>query len=81
MNGTVETIREALPITGRTIVDITTDDWDDVCAEFPDPEDRISRVYVHLDDGSTCSFVIGDGNLAFSFDGYPEDHPFSESAE
>lgn len=74
---TVETIREALPITGRLIVEITTDDWDDVVSKYPNPADRISRVYLHLDNGSTASFVIGEGRLAFSYDGFDPEHPFS----
>lgn len=75
---TVETIREGLPITGRKIVDLTTDDWDEVVAKYSNPSDRISRCYLHFEDGSTASFVIGDGDLAFSYDGFPEDHPFSQ---
>jgi hypothetical protein len=68
----VTSIREALPITGRRIVEITTTDFE--------PGMEESRVYLHLDDGSTVSFAIGDGNLGFSYDGFPDGHPFLEDA-
>ena len=74
---TVSSIREALPIVGRTILEITTDDWEEVRVRYPHVENRQSRIYLHLDDGTTASFAIGDGDLAFSYDGYTEDHPFS----
>lgn len=76
----VGSIREALPITGRTILEVTCTDWDETVTQYPDPKDRISRVYLHFDDGSTASFVIGQGNLAFSYDGFPDGHPFEESS-
>lgn len=74
----VATIREALPVIGRMVVEITCDDHDEIAEKFPNPADRISRIYLHFDDGSTASFVVGEGDLAFCFDGYPEGHPFTE---
>lgn len=73
---TVSSIREALPIIGRTVLEITTDDWKEVQAKYPHIESRQSRIYLHFDDFTTVSFVIGEGDLCFSYDGFPEDHPF-----
>lgn len=73
----VSSIREALPIIGRTILEITTDDWEEVRAKYPCIENRQSRIYLHFDDGTTASFVIGNGDLCFSYDGFPDEHPFS----
>jgi hypothetical protein len=73
---TVSSIRDALPITGRTIVEITTDDWDEIKEKYPHIEERQSRIYLHFDDGSTASFCIGEGDKAFSYDNFPDGHPF-----
>ncbi len=77
----VASIREALPITGRKIIEITCTDHEEVVEMYPNPADRRSRIYLHFDDGSTASFVIGEGDLAFSYDGFPDDHPFSAGGE
>ena len=77
----ISSIREALPIVGRTILEITTDDWDEVKAKYPDISERQSRIYLHFDDGSTASFCIGEGDKAFSYDGFPDGHPFIEGAD
>lgn len=71
----VDSIREALPLIGRTVLEITSDDFD------PSHKVDVSRIYLHFDDGSTASFPVGENELAFSFDGYPEDHPFSTEDE
>jgi hypothetical protein len=78
---TLSSIRDALPITGRTILEVTCTDWEEVVARYPNPDDRKSRIYLHFDDGSTASFVVGEGDLAFSYDGYAEDHPFEQDAD
>jgi hypothetical protein len=70
-DGAYDSIREALPITGRQVADVTCDDWEDVCAEYPRPEDRVTRVYVHFDDGSTLTFHTTEA-LEFAYDGYEE---------
>ena len=38
-------------------------------------------IYLHLDDGSTVSFVIGEGDKAFSYDGFNDKHPFMEEED
>jgi hypothetical protein len=78
MANSVQSIREALPVTGRIILEVTATDWEDVVAEQPDPATRISRIYLHFDDGSTASFAVGDGDLAFSYDNFPDGHPFRQ---
>jgi hypothetical protein len=70
-DGHYDSIREALPITGKSVVDVTCDDWSDVCAEFPEPADRITHVYVHFSDGSTLSFLTSEA-IGFSYDDYPD---------
>lgn len=77
----VSSIREALPITGRTIVEVTTDDWSEVQKKYPDIKERQSRIYLHFDDGSTASFRIGGGDNGFSYNRYPDGHPFIEGAD
>lgn len=64
---TYESIREALPIIGKRVVEVTCDDWDDIVAAEPDPELRVSKIYVHFDDGSTLAFELGSG---FHYDGF-----------
>jgi hypothetical protein len=71
---TWDTIREALPIVGKKIVEITADDWDDVVAEQPDVETRVSQIYLHLDDGSTVGFFVTE-HRGFTYDGYKEGEP------
>ena len=55
-----ESIREALPVVGRTILEVTCDDWDEVKAKQPNHEFRVSQVYLHLDDGSTIALTVGN---------------------
>jgi hypothetical protein len=76
MDVSIKSIRDALPIVGRTILEVTCTDHAEDVANYPNPADRKSRIFLHLDDGSTASFVVGQDELAFSYDGYAEDHPF-----
>lgn len=64
-------IRDALPITGKRVVEVTCEDWEDVCARYSNPEDRVSEVYVHFEDGSTLTFLVTE-ERGFRYDGYPE---------
>lgn len=66
----VATIRDALPVIGRTILGITQDDF-----EGPIPPDQLTSVYLHLDDGSTITMQVSQ-EVGFSYDGYPDGHPF-----
>lgn len=66
------TIRDALPVSGKAVVDVTCDDWEEICREYPNPEDReVTKVYVHFDDGSTLTFHCSE-NVGFLYDGHPE---------
>lgn len=67
-----ETIREALPIAGKKILEVTCDDWDEVKADQPDPDSRVSKIYLHLDDGSTVGFFVTQ-DRGFTYDGYKEE--------
>jgi hypothetical protein len=71
-DGSFETrdIRDFLgPLIGKTILDVTTDDWDEVCAEYPNPEDRESNVYLHLSDGTTAAFrVLGAAGFGYPWE-------------
>ena len=71
MNETYPNIREALPITGKTIADVTCDDWEDIVREQPDPKTRRSMVYLHFTDGATLGFSVTQDH-GFHFDGYDE---------
>src|SRR4051812_47302817 len=62
------TIREALPIVGRRVIEVTCEDWDDLCREQPNVEQRVTPVYVHFDDGSTLTFVTNQRS-GFWYDG------------
>jgi hypothetical protein len=77
----VDSIREALPITGRTILEVTCTDHAEDILKYPNPDERKGRIFLHLDDGSTASFVVGEGDLGFSYDGYPENHPFVQDSD
>jgi hypothetical protein len=69
-----ESIREALPIVGKRVVEVTCDDWEEVCEQHPEPEERASNVYVHFDDGSTLTIVLTPEtpSSGFSYDGFEE---------
>lgn len=54
---------------GKTILDVTTDDWDEVCEEYPNPADRESFVYLHLSDGTTAAFAtLGNAGFCYPFE-------------
>lgn len=58
-----ENIRDFLgELAGLTIVDVTQDDWDEVMAEQPNPDERESCVYLHLSNGKTLAFRVCGGS-------------------
>ena len=51
-------IRDALPVAGKRVVEVTCDDWEEVKERFPNLADRVSQVYLHFDDGSTLGIFV-----------------------
>lgn len=64
-------IRDALPITGKRVVEVTCGDWGEAAAASPNLEDRVSTVYLHFDDGSTLTFFVTE-QRGFCYDGHKD---------
>lgn len=69
MEDSVDNIRELLGgLVGKSIIEVTQDDWDEVCAEYPVPEERESCVYLHLSDGTTLAIcVMGAAGFCYPY--------------
>lgn len=65
-----DNIRELLnPLIGLTVLDVTQDDWDEVCATYPDPADRDTCIYLHFSNGETLGIkVMGRAGFAYPCD-------------
>lgn len=70
-----DNVREVLaPLIGRVLIEVTQDDWEDVCRDHPDPEERESRIYLHFDDGTTLAFnATRDAGFCYPLDGVQEE--------
>lgn len=67
-----DSVREALPIVGKTVVEITCDDKEDSCCNACP---GFQHVYIHFDDFSTLTIHIRPGEpgveVGFHYDGHP----------
>lgn len=66
------TIREALPIAGKTVIEVTCDEQGDPCCEHCP---GFSHIYLHFDDFSTLTLHCRAGDngseVGFHYDGHP----------
>lgn len=75
-NETYESIREALPIVGKKVVEVTCSDHGEPldCCDREAIEDfsGLGHIYLHFDDGSTATFHVIDDRLGFHYEGEEE---------